>query len=113
MFYGPCRVNPRTVAVGAGTLTLLAPYDPSRLVLLIGVAGVNAVQISPRKAVTGTSGLTLGTNGQPFLLLDFGTVGPLVGVEWWGNAAAATVVEVIEVLRDEDPERRLGSPPEV
>ena len=113
LFYGPCRVTSRTVAVGLGTLTSIAPYDPSRVVLIIGVSGVNAVQVAPRKTVTSTSGLTLGVNGQPYLQLDFSTVGPLVGVEWFANAAAATVVEVIEVFRDVDPERRLGGPPEV
>jgi hypothetical protein len=113
LFYGPCRVTSRTVAVPLGTLTSLAPEDHSRLVLILGVAGVNSVQVAPRRTLTGASGITLGQNGVSLLQLDFSSVGPLVGVEWFGNAAAATVVEVIEVFRDMDPERRIGSPPEV
>lgn len=113
MFYGPCRPDARSVPVNIGTLTSLCKYDPSRLVLLLGVAGVNNVQVAPRKALTSTSGITLGQNGTSFMLLDFSSVGPLVGMEWFANATAATVVEVIEVFRDEDPERRIGSPPEV
>lgn len=113
IFYGPCRVNPVSVAVGAAALTQLCQEDHSRLGLILGVSGVNSVQVSPRRSVTASSGLTLGQNGMPVLLLDFSSWGPLVGAAWWGIGAAATVVEVIEVLRDEDPERRLGLPPEV
>jgi hypothetical protein len=113
MFYGPCRVTSRTVAVPLGVLTSLCPYDPSRIVLVIGVAGVNAVQVAPRRTLTSTSGIQLTATGTSLIQLDFSAVGPMVGMEWFGNAGAATVVEVIEVFRDEDPERRLGPPPEV
>jgi hypothetical protein len=108
----PGNVADRAVPLGA--LTSLCPEDHSRLVLIIGVAGVNNVQVAPRKTLTSGTGIQLSVNGTSYIHLDFSSDGPLVGMEWFGNAgAAATVVEVIEVLRDEDPERRIGSPPEV
>lgn len=91
----------------------LCPYDPSRLALTIGVSGVNNVQVAPRKSLSAGTGITLSQTGTSYLDRTFSDHGPLVGAEWWGTAAAAAVVEVIEVFRDEDPERRLGPAPEV
>jgi hypothetical protein len=113
MFYGPCRVTSRSVAVGIGAAVSLCRYDPSRLVLWLGVSVANNVQVAPRKDVTSSQGITLGQNGVGLIQMDFSTVGPLVGAEWFAAAAAGTTVEVVEVFRDEDPERRLGGPPQV
>jgi hypothetical protein len=113
LFYGPCRPDSRSVLVPISTLTKLCEYDPSRVVLIIGVAGVNAMQVAPRRTLLQTTGITLGVNGQSYLAMTFGEYGPLVGLEWYANGAAATVAEVIEVFRDVDPERRLGAAPEV
>jgi hypothetical protein len=113
MFYGPCRVTSRSVSVPTGPATSLAPYDPSRLVLLVGVAVASNVQVAPRRTLTAATGITLGQNGTAYLIFDFGSVGPLVGMEWFAAATALSTVEVIEVFRDEDHERRIGPPPQV
>jgi hypothetical protein len=111
MFYGPCRVTSRSVVVNIGPAVSLCPYDPSRLVLWMGVSVANNVQVAPRKTLTSSTGITLGQNGVGLIQMGFGEYGPLVGAEWFAAAAAGTTVEVIEVFRDEDPERRLGGPP--
>jgi hypothetical protein len=91
--------------VPAGTPTLLAPENHSRVCLIIGVSGAQQVQVAPRASVLQTTGIALSASGTSYIPITFGDFGPLVGVEWWGNAVGLAVVEVIEVIRDFDPDR--------
>lgn len=103
-FYGPCRVTARSVPVPLATKTLLAAENHARVGLILAVAGANNAQVAPRPDVLGNQGITLSQNGDSRLEITFADWGPLVGVEWWANAVGASTVEVIEVVRDFDPD---------
>jgi hypothetical protein len=89
MFYGPCRVTSRSVSVAIGPAVSLCPYDPSRLVLWLGVSVANNVQVAPRRDVTVPRGHHPGAERRgPDPDGFWVTVGPLVGMEWFAAATA-------------------------
>lgn len=106
-YYGPYRVKSSTVAVNATTRTVLAAENFDRVSLIISLSGANAIGISPRTTLGSGQGIQLTTGGTTTLDLDFERFGPLVGQAWLGFSTLATTVEVIEVVRDYDPDNPL------
>lgn len=66
-----------------GTAVQLVPYDPTRVALLIGSAPNTTGVLS----VTGTGslhgGLTISTNGAPYLQFTYPNDGPAAQSSWW------------------------------
>lgn len=91
------QVIERYVTLGVAAV-LVAPANPSRIVLLFGQGNVaGSLTVDTRQTVVSAVGIPFPTTGP--LILKFEDIGPMVGFAWWcfasGGAGTLTVKELI------------------
>lgn len=115
--YGPYVCQAKKLTVPMAAVTQVVPENLQRIALIMGVSSVQNVQVSIRNTLLQTEGLTLSTTGMAYLEMRVQDYGPLVGQAWFANAAAASALEVIEVIRIAIPGQvilpKTGSPDNV
>ena len=82
------RVSLRTATLGTSRVRILEA-NPNRVCLAFLPRSGGTVVVSPDAGVTTTEGYQVNFAQSPWFI-DFGTVGPLVGYEWWGIASVAS-----------------------
>ena len=91
----------------AGLPVLIAPADPSRVVLIIwGGLGIQYIGIRPDNLPT--EGIIVSTTKDTYLRFTLRDDGPVVSQEWWAvDAGGGGTISVIECCLDAMP----GTPP--